>query len=76
MLRFSVFGGLNAALSSVCGKIGFDDSFLLQHVLPEAPSPVLLYSAKAALIGLLLVLNALLFRFLALGMNEVRKKGR
>lgn len=71
MLRASVLAGLNASLASVAGKVAFDDRFLVSFVFGGvAPSSSLLLCARAVAVILLLSLNAMLFRFVALGMSK------
>ena len=71
MLRFSMLAGLNASLASVAGKVAFDRDFLVSAVFGgTAPAPAVLLAARGAAVAALLALNALLFRFVALGMSR------
>ncbi len=72
MLRSSIFAGLNASLASVAGKIAFDERFLVSlffgGVAPSSSS--LLLAVRLVCVVILLSVNALLFRFVALGMSK------
>jgi drug/metabolite transporter (DMT)-like permease len=71
MLRASVLAGLNASLASVAGKIAFDERFLVSVVFHGiAPSSSVLLVSRALAVVVLLALNALLFRFVAVGMSK------
>lgn len=70
MLRASVLAGANAALGSACAKVAFDDQFLVRHLLGPSVGWAGLYAARAVGVVVMLTLNALLFRFLARGMDQ------
>lgn len=71
MFRASLLAGLNASLASVAGKIAFDERFLVSVVFQGvAPSSSVLLASRAVAVVLLLGLNALLFRFVAVGMSK------
>ena len=71
MLRASLLGGANAALGSVVAKMAFDDRFLVRHVFGgEQAGTLAVLGVRGLGLALMLALNAMLFRFLALGMDQ------
>ncbi len=70
MLRAAVLAGLNASLAAVAGKVAFDETFLVELVFGGSPPAAVLLGVRAVAVVALLALNALLFRFVALGMSR------
>ncbi len=71
MIKSSFLAGLNASLASVAGKIAFDERFLVSLMFGGSPpSAAILIAARTVAVVVLFSLNALLFRFVALGMSR------
>ena len=70
MLRVSLLGGANAAMGSAVAKMAFDDRFLQRLLWGEQPSVVVVWVVRLVGVVAMLGLNAMLFRFLALGMDQ------